>query len=310
MKRLREHEAVDVVIYHYPCNDGLAAFWVFQKVYPNALGIPKAIDKVPLEKSIYEGKHVVMVDIVTCDYKEIAEAAASFVVLDHHKTSQEALAGLSYARFDMKRSGVGLAWETAFIESEMPDFLKYIEERDLFTFSGDISKHFNAGLNAHFEANKCGIESKLDCFSELALQRGGNAFMLELIRYGECVIKLTQSHVESLLKSSLVYAVLTPLPSHECCRAIVTECPHHLISDFGNYAITHTKDIDLVIGWRYDHKSEQFWYSVRSDDKHADASAFCKAFGGGGHRNACGFSSAAHPRDLFMYTQIGACCTD
>lgn len=56
--------------------------------------------------------------------------------------------------------------------------------------------------------------------------------------------------------------------------------------------------------WRYDHRSEQYWYSVRSTDAGPDAGAVALAFGGGGHRNAAGFSSTQPPAVLFAYEQL------
>jgi len=127
MEKLRNiKNEIDLVIFHGPsCMDGFASWWVAQHYLKNiigkeVIGVPKAIEKTPLDENLYIGKNVLMVDILTKDYKDILAKAKNLIILDHHKTSKEILESdpnyLNYAYFNMEKSGVGLAWEYFFEE--------------------------------------------------------------------------------------------------------------------------------------------------------------------------------------------------
>lgn len=58
---------------------------------------------------------------------------------------------------------------------------------------------------------------------------------------------------------------------------------------------------DFVVIWNYNHIKDNYTYSLRSIDTKTDIGFIANIFGGGGHRNAAGFISDKHPKDLFMY---------
>lgn len=299
--------AIDVVIYHYPCNDGLAAFYVARR-YANfthhpIIGVPVTHGGKPIDESVYAGKRVLMVDIVTPDHAAIAARAASLVILDHHKTSRETCAGLPYAYFDESMSGVGLAWRFFNGVHPMPALLSYIQERDLFSFSSDYSRNVTTGLMADMAATCSGpdeIEKKLSVISFLIETRDLSG--MEAI--GHHLNNVQKSVLEDAVKKAVCYTL--HLPNNTSVAAVVQQCiDPALISNLGAHLITNVSGIDVVVLWRYDHRTERYWYSLRSNDAHADASAIAAQFpGGGGHRNACGFEHAKHPAELFAYEQL------
>ena len=141
---------IDCVIYHDPCQDGLSAAWVVYNWCKinniNLKLIPKRINNDPIDEKLYEGKNVLMVDIVSDDFQKIKEKAKTLVILDHHKTNQAKLVGIDYAYFDMHKSGVGLAWEYFYNDKEMPKFLACIQDRDIWTWKIQESKAFCDGF--------------------------------------------------------------------------------------------------------------------------------------------------------------------
>jgi uncharacterized protein len=74
---------------------------------------------------------------------DMASAARSLVVIDHHATAEAALGGLDFAHFDMTRSGCVLTWEyfAALYPSHLhpgmgiPIVLLYIQDRDLWQWA-------------------------------------------------------------------------------------------------------------------------------------------------------------------------------
>lgn len=72
--------------------------------------------------------------------------ASILVVLDHHKTAQEDLAGEWYATFDMNKSGAVLAWEFFHRGKPVPELLDLIQDRDLWKFHRATSRPVHTGI--------------------------------------------------------------------------------------------------------------------------------------------------------------------
>ena len=160
----------DCVIFHYPCSDGLSSAFVVKKWYEengkNIELIPKMINNDTIDTILYEGKNVLMVDIVTCDFEEIKKKAKNLVILDHHKTNQDKLIDIDYAYFDMNKSGVGITWEYFHGSEEMPKFLLCIQDRDIWTNKIQESNSFCTGF-ANMVNMEDDINSKLSLHDEL-----------------------------------------------------------------------------------------------------------------------------------------------
>src|SRR6266481_58217 len=112
---------MDLILFHKNCPDGWVAAYICKMRYPNAELMPLNHGLLPavLDElfNYATGKDVIMVDysLRTRELNNRLNAVAkSFRILDHHKTAQAALEGATYATFDMKRSGAGLAWDYLF----------------------------------------------------------------------------------------------------------------------------------------------------------------------------------------------------
>jgi len=63
------------------------------------------------------------------------------------------------------------------------------------------------------------------------------------------------------------------------------------ISDLGAYLYSSLDACDFVLMWRFDHTQNACYVSLRSHQQTgADVSVVASSFGGGGHRNAAGFT--------------------
>jgi oligoribonuclease NrnB/cAMP/cGMP phosphodiesterase (DHH superfamily) len=71
-----------------------------------------------------------------------------------------------------------------------------------------------------------------------------------------------------------------------------------LISEVGDYLIKTPPDghTDFIVIWRYSPFHKTFNYSIRCKEGGPDLSLIAKKFGGGGHKQAAGFST---PNFLF-----------
>ena len=124
-----------LVISHSPCADGFTAAWACWLAHPDWEFYPAKHGDAPPD---VKGRQVYLLDF---SYKravmeQLAEEAASVVVLDHHKTAEAELAplladGSITGEFDMNHSGAYLAWRYFHPSTPVPLFVLFVEDRDL-----------------------------------------------------------------------------------------------------------------------------------------------------------------------------------
>lgn len=277
-------------IYHGKCADGFTAAWaVYQALGENVEFHPGVYQEPPPNVT---GRDVVIVDF---SYKrpvllEMAAVARSIVVLDHHKTAAEDLAGFPtptqynpheigdaadfgnfsriHALFDMDRSGAGIAWDFFHPGKPRPAIVNYAEDRDLWRFNLEHSRAISAYVFS-FEytfANWDALATTLDeAFSTVvaagtAIEGKHHKDVAELV--GVCKRRVKIGGVE-------VWAA---------------SLPYTLTSDAGH--LMATGEPFAACYWD---TPEGRVFSLRSTDEGQDVSAIAKQYGGGGHRNASGF---------------------
>jgi uncharacterized protein len=119
-----------IVFYHDGCitHDGWMSALLAKLRWPDADLVPVQYGQVPPWRSIEDGsfaskreQQVAGRDVLVVDFSwdratlcDLRERARSLLVLDHHKTAAQNLAGLPFCVFDMERSGAGLALDYFF----------------------------------------------------------------------------------------------------------------------------------------------------------------------------------------------------
>ncbi|MNR71392.1 DHHA1 domain protein [compost metagenome] len=159
-----------VVIYHNKCPDGFAAAfaaWLRLGEQAQYLAYDYGMEPPPVA-----GKDVYIVDF-SFDaevMQQLEQAARTVVLLDHHETAVLALRnygcqcqepGRTFSvngmrckpgnlfHLDMNKSGARLAWEYFHGESEVPELVRYVEDRDLWRWQyGDAARHYLAKLDS------------------------------------------------------------------------------------------------------------------------------------------------------------------
>lgn len=277
-----------LLIYHGGCFDGFTAAWVYSRFansecefYPGRYGDPAPE---------VTGRDVIMVDIT---YPRdvmfrMACQAASFVVLDHHKTAEKALDELGedvfravgkqiQVKFDMERSGCRMMWDFVVDESQLDvaDIVRYNEDRDLWrfalvdteaymasvmatpmTFDGWDALHFR-GADRNISRGK-GILGYIHEFGTKALAEARR------IVWNHTFIELP----------AVIWSVNIPYMS-------VSEHLDRLLRE---------KVADVVAAY-YQRGDARWQFSLRSRPS-VDCSVLAKKFGGGGHAQASGFDVA------------------
>jgi len=299
-----------IVIYHGNCADGFGAAYAVR----NALGE----DGIEFHPGVYQqdppcvkGKHVIMVDF---SYKpeaiqDMRKDALSILVLDHHKSAMESFSQYdfgngfwdmsswtggdinfnrfvlalyqddcencpygTYSYFDMERSGAVIAWEF-FNSDPVPRLFKHIQDRDLWQFKLDGTREIQAAVFSNpydFGVWDILIEADLS----------------DLCQDGAAIERKHFKDIDELLKVCQRTMVIS---GHD---VPVASLPYTMSSDAGHkmaggnpFSACYWDTVDRRI------------FSLRSTDEGMDVSEIALEYGGGGHRNAAGFSV---PRDHIL----------
>jgi uncharacterized protein len=278
-------------VFHGNCQDGFGAAWSVRR----ALG-----DGVEFHAGVYQdappdvtGRDVIMVDF---SYKrpvldKLASAAATLLILDHHKTASEDLAGfpapgsvynpnemLSYQRennapiavhalFDMERSGAGITWDYLMRGAPRPSLINHIEDRDLWRFALPKTREIAAALFSYpYDFGLWDDLMRPERLSTLAIE-------------GEAIERKHHQDIENLLpvvrREMVVGGVRMPVACLPLTLA--SDAGHRMAREAAGVAACYWDTPDGRV------------FSLRSMDDGPDVSAIAKQYGGGGHARAAGF---------------------
>ncbi|AGX88607.1 DHH family phosphoesterase [Candidatus Symbiobacter mobilis] len=146
-----------LVMHHGPhCPDGFASAMAAWMVFGDqAQYVP--LDHGPMrtlaDLPAVDARQVFLLDfcLPRALLEQIEERAAQLVVLDHHRSAADDLAGYvcskGEVRFDMSKSGARLAWEYFHPDVQAPDLVRYVEDRDLWVWQYPQSAAFLAALD-------------------------------------------------------------------------------------------------------------------------------------------------------------------
>lgn len=261
------------VLYHANCPDGFAAALVcwqhFGETDTHYLPV-KYGDPPP---DMPDGADVYIVDF-SYPKKVLLDLLKnhSITLIDHHKTAVEELSDFHHGRLAIilneKESGASLTWKAFGVnatEKEMPDFFKYIRDRDLWLWEMPDSKEFSAALASH--------EKDFELWDRFI----GNEQVL--MNEGTAILRYQDKMIDTLRRN----AELHELDQH---RIMVVNTPY-FGSEIGNKLCADYKDIAFAVC--YSKQPDGRWrYELRSVGEF-DVSEVAKNHGGGGHRNAAGF---------------------
>lgn len=280
-------------IYHGNCADGFTAAWA----------VREALGDIDFHPGVYQapppditGRDVIMVDF---SYKraaldDIIASCASLLILDHHKTAAEDLSGYERARddwgshyaylgapgcssvgvlFDMDRSGAQIAWDFFHPGKPRPNLVDYTGDRDLWRFALPLSREVNAFVFAY--------EYEFRNWDYLDAMTRDHMGVQNVADMGGAIEKKHHKDVAelvSVMKRRMV------IGGHS---VPVANIPYTLTSDAG-----HLMAKGEPFAACYWDTPEGRVFSLRSTDEGLDVSAIARGYGGGGggHRNASGFT--------------------
>lgn len=266
--------------FHAGCPDGFGAAWSVWRAWgDDARYVPRGHEDV-IEPRAHNGGLVVFVDIAPAneELRRLAGSAAQVIVLDHHLTALDRYhadpgvenlveAGGHRVVFDLEHSGAVLAWRYFHPDEPTPALLAYVEDQDLWHWSLPSSEEVNAAIGAH--RREFAVWDDLDA-------RGPDA----LAREGEPILRAQRSQVRRSLY--MAHPLTVAGLRVEAVNA------QHFRSHIGHELAKRTA-YGRPIGVVYRITGTQVDASIYSIGD-IDVAAIAQQYGGGGHRNASGFS--------------------
>jgi hypothetical protein len=168
-----------LIIYHGRCPDGFCAAWVanryFRQEHVPVVGELEFVEanygECPPDVS---GRDVYILDFSypRAQMVQLLASARSLVVLEHHKTAEAELKGLSSAfHFDNNRSGASMAWDL-FFGGQRSWLVAYVEDRDLWRKALPDTEEVNAYISTlPFEFNEWDAQHDMG-FRDSIVERG------------------------------------------------------------------------------------------------------------------------------------------
>ena len=304
------------ILYHGNCPDGFGAALAFWEAYGDkAAYIPVNYGQPLPEMELGQDTNVFIVDFSYSRsiLKDLSRLVNQLVVLDHHKTAQADLAGLEeelqaeqalgdphIIRFDMDHSGVVMAWMYLHpsvsmpVEDVCPLFFRYLEDRDLWRFKLPKSKEVSAAMRLY--------PFDFEIWNGLVNQ------IPKLMDQGEIALKLTDNMVEAMCKNRRWASIgvskfngLSTGPITMCmmrgiqgessdlvCYSVPVANATVAFSEVGQKLLELNPECDFAL-YYFDRADKRQW-GIRARAGY-DATPIAKAFGGGGHPGACGFTT-------------------
>ena len=282
-----------LVIYHANCTDGFgAAFAAWLKLGDGAKYLPMNYGQEfdPLIRVRDREIYILDFSFPKQIMDLLFEGAARVVWLDHHKTAFEMWLGSmpQHGQYvigtghtiwlDNNKSGAMLAWEYFHPRTEVPMLIQHIDDRDRWVFALPGSKEIHAALNSY----------KPWSFEQW------HKYMLEPyevdfdIKEGAAILRAHNQNVQAALKQGRNCILDISIDGYRTYPVgHAANAPAFLASDLGHELANKSGTFGLVWSMAAD---GQVHCSLRSNGEY-DVSAIAKAFGGGGHRNAAGFST-------------------
>lgn len=284
-----------LIIYHDNCADGFGAAWAAYKKFgadgaeylPMGYNDPRVkLKQIKFADPVLDspfpiaGRDVYILDLSFSP--DIIDAmlgeANSVTWIDHHKTAFEAFnfnatepvhlydPELNWeVILDPNKSGCVLAWEHFHHnDDDIPNLLRYIEDRDLWRWNYASTRDIATGLRSKpftfdwfdfADENLTKVMDKGTAMNEL---------------FDQQLADITKKHMVVIINGHLGHAV-------NCTPQFASEGGNILAKKSGTFGMTWCVGDNGMVN-----------ISLRSIGDY-DVSAIAKTFGGGGHRNAAGF---------------------
>lgn len=292
-----------LIVYHSACPDGFTAAAIAHyaleylnkkqvEYYPITPNFKQSIHDIEAFCKKYANREILVFDVAFSKDQcraMIETYGISLAIYDHHQSSYLELNGESYFHYDANESGASLAWKYFFPNIAVPDFVDNIRKKDLYIHRDDhqatcFTLYWNTVTNFR----------STESFTNYMMLLQNPAYYQLCIKKGETMLQEEQKILNKIGSTSCKGKISVLGKNYAVCMVNSSD----LISELGEHL---SKDVDLVIVWRYayDKSAKRYRYilSLRSQKIDVEDLAF-KWVGGGGHPGAAGGAIDAFPPSL------------
>ncbi len=284
-----------LVLYHgRNCPDGFAAALAARLYFGDTVecvGLDHGDVKTLADLPAVDGRAVYILDFSFGEeiLRSMEQRAAKLVLLDHHKSAAEKLTGFScrcgVVHFDMSKSGARLAWEFFHPDAPVPDLIRFVEDRDIWTWQYTESAGFLAALDMEpFDFSRWAQIAALTPAELQSFMARGQAMDDKFAKLAADIAEAAEPIVfngqQGLMVNSpgVFHSLVGELLSKKC----------------GTFALLWTVGKGGVVK-----------VGLRSQ-RGFDCIPLAESMGGGGHAQACGFKLPADRVQALMAGRIDA----
>ncbi len=212
----------------------------------------------------------------------------NLILIDHHKRSDEEI-DLALSKKNIKINGIRdpkyaacfLVWKY-FKKDSAPDFVKYIQDLDLWAFKLPDTKYFIAGLEdfkGTFTKKTINYVLKHLDFDYFNIEKQ------KIIEKGKVVVE----HQTKNIKEQLYYGKIINFYGRK--TFIINTLFFASVFADVFFKEKKYKNIEIIIIWYKEYKTGKFKFSLRKrKESKVDLSLIAKDFNGGGHPGASAFT--------------------
>lgn len=288
-------EYIQIVIYHHPCPDGALGAYAAQHKFGDShiVYVPylreNLKDGLPAyDDRILRGKNVLFIDCAPSlsELHTLQRTAGQVMVLDHHISAANELAGQEGCFFVMQNSGAVIAWHYFMgIDQTLPRLYELVQDRDLMVWQDkDLSLPLDkaiATFNPNFDPTFFG-------------KYISTVNLMQLISKGRAVIEEEETEIQRLIASAESRSYTCP-STNKTYKIKCVELKDYAFTLQVSEILRSQDDVDFCMTW-YLEGNDTYRISMRTakDKNEVDLSIISKSFGGvsqisgGGHANKAG----------------------
>ena len=317
-----------MIVYHDPCIDGITSAAVVSRYLIEKCGLldeeifpyPMSYDDDLLElMSTLDANSIIQLYIVDFSFKVVDLLRlyecipASIYLYDHHASAFRNLMGADYPLsptssecFDLRdehndptdihivldnnECGASLCWKWLMeapdrfddtLERNLPHLIRHVKDNDLWRFELGYTKALNKYLRQQ--------PKTLANFRALLTEFEDAGFLNKAFKEGKVILEY-----ESKLEDDLIERGVCPLQI-EGISGLSCNAPAQFSSNIGHKLALESKTFGAVWSQLADGKIA---FSLRSNGDECDVSKLAECMGGGGHKNAAGFSFMSPSYDV------------
>lgn len=266
----------DTLVLYDADPDGFGSAWAAWKYFGDSADYVEVMhgQELPLFAFSYERVYILDLSFKREDLVDLRNNISFLMVIDHHASAKDMLNGLGIVPWPVRtdRSACTQAWRFFSPGTNIPMLLQYIEDRDLWLWKMRYSEAMNAMI---FNTDKT-----FKAWDELA-----SAVYFEpekLVRAGRNLLVYRDRLVDMIVENHFMYHGIPTVAA----PVLHSEVGHKLLDMYPDAPYVQTYTDNVPEGKRK--------YSMRSEDHREDVSVIAKKYGGGGHRNAAGYSVLAN----------------